>query len=258
MRVTRGQRNERAQAPRPRPEAASPPPRHTLTAQPGVAVRLTHNWHPVDELAWSLQGTAWVMVHNTALAVTPAHAVYVPAGVAHHVEVPAEAMLTPLFLPSMHALGPQAHRVQRTIALDALAAPLLGPRPGADMPGEARAFLQTLRGHDAEGAPPWPLDERAADVAEAVRRAPGDRTTLQQHAERLGVSARTLQRAFQAHTGLGFAQWRVRWRLARANTLLRDGATVAEAAAACGYTASSFIARYRAEFGVTPGRRAGR
>ncbi|MDR2256876.1 MAG: AraC family transcriptional regulator [Arthrobacter sp.] len=258
MYVTRVQRHERAQPPLPGAEPATPPRRQRLTAQPGVAVRLSHNWHPVDELAWSLEGTAWVKVHDTALAVTPEHAVYVPAGVAHHVEVPAEAMLAPLFLPSMHALGPQAHRVRRSPALDALAAPLMGPHPGADLPGEARAFVRTLRGHDAEGGPPWPLDERAAAVAEAVRRDPGGRMTLQEHAERLGVSARTLQRAFQANTGLGFTQWRARWRLARATTLLRDGATVSEAAAACGYTASSFIARYRAEFGVTPGQRAGR
>lgn len=247
---------ERAAAPHSSSAGSDAPTRRpALTAQSGVAVRLTHNWHPVDELAWSLEGTAWVKVHDTALAVTPEHAVYVPAGVAHHVEVPAEAMLKPVFLPGMHTLGPQAHRVRRTEALDALAAPLMDPHPGADLPGEARAFMRALRGHDAEGAPPWPIDERAAAVADAVRLRPAGRETLEDHAARAGVSARTLQRAFKDQTGMGFAQWRARWRLARATTLLRDGATVAEAAVACGYTPSAFIARYRAEFGVTPRRR---
>lgn len=240
------------------PDAAQPDPqivRPALTAHSGVAVRLTHNWHPVDELAWSLEGRAWVKVQGRTLAITPEQAVYIPAGTEHHVEVPAEALLEPIFLPGVHLLGPSAHQIRRGKELDRRAAPLLRPQPGADLPQQARNFVATLSHSDAEGTPPWPTDPRAAAVAEAVRLRPDETCTLQTHATRVGASPRTLQRVFLEQTGLGFSQWRARWRLSWANFLLRDGLSVAEAARACGYTPSAFIARYRHEFGVTPGRR---
>ena len=37
---------------------------------------------------------------------------------------------------------------------------------------------------------------------------------------------------------------------------LLEECSVTQAARACGYTPSTFIARYRAEFGITPGREA--
>ncbi|MFZ2749831.1 MAG: helix-turn-helix transcriptional regulator, partial [Propioniciclava sp.] len=70
------------------------------------------------------------------------------------------------------------------------------------------------------------------------------------------VSARTVQRAFLKETGLSFSQWRARCRLSAGAERLREGASVTQAARACGYTPSTFIARYRAEFGITPGREA--
>jgi len=78
--------------------------------------------------------------------------------------------------------------------------------------------------------------------------------TLQEWAQRLGTSEKTLMRLFQRETGLSFRGWRQRMRLLSSLKWLEEGNSVTNAALSCGYdSTSAFIAAFKGLFGFTPG-----
>lgn len=216
--------------------------------------RMEMEHHTVDELVWMRHGRAVISAAGRVLIATTDTAVYLPAGHDHGVHLAPGAGVEPVFLPCVHRLGPDVHRLRRTPSLDAAVEAVLRPDGMATFPGALQLLIQELVTCDRSEAPPWPQDPRAVAVARALRADPADPSTLAQHARRLGVSERTLQRAFTADTGLPFSRWRAAQRLAEGVRRLRAGEPVAQAARASGYTPSAFIARYRARYGTTPGR----
>lgn len=133
-----------------------------------------------------------------------------------------------------------------------LAAPLAVPRRRPTLATEA--LVTVLRPWTRTPQPPLPSDPRALLIAQRILADPSDNVTLATLAAQANVSVRTLQRTFLAETGMSFVRWRTRCRLRAGATLLRNGGSVAAAANAAGYTPSTFIARYREAFGITPGR----
>jgi AraC-like DNA-binding protein len=83
---------------------------------------------------------------------------------------------------------------------------------------------------------------------------PEQNVTLQEWAQRLGTSEKTLMRLFQRETGLSFRGWRQRMRLLSSLKWLEEGNSVTNAALSCGYdSTSAFIAAFKGLFGFTPG-----
>ncbi len=82
---------------------------------------------------------------------------------------------------------------------------------------------------------------------------PGDPRALADWAAALGVSPRTLTRAFRAETGLSLGGWQAAVRAQRAVLLLAAGERVDEVAEAVGYaSASAFGAAFRRQTGRAP------
>ena len=111
----------------------------------------------------------------------------------------------------------------------------------------------------AETAPlelPLPSDARAVSFARRLMAEPGATASLADLARGSGALLRkTLQRLFQAQTGLSLEAWRARVRMQQAVVALSAGAPVTEAALDAGYqSASAFIAAFKRAFGVTPAR----
>lgn len=91
-------------------------------------------------------------------------------------------------------------------------------------------------------------------VADAVREDPGDQRTLADWASELGVSTRTVTRAFSAETGTSFVRWVAAVRAQHAIGLLTRGWDVESVAEQVGYrSASAFGAAFRRTTGLTPG-----
>ncbi|MEU4422100.1 helix-turn-helix transcriptional regulator [Actinoplanes sp. NPDC024001] len=98
----------------------------------------------------------------------------------------------------------------------------------------------------------------AAAVARALTRDPADATSLGEWADRLHVSAKTLQRDFEREYGMAYTRWRTMLRL-KASRVLLDRHPVTEVAHLVGYASpSAFVAAFAREYGCTPGRHAGR
>lgn len=227
---------------------------HHRVRRPSPRARQFSNAHAVDELTWVREGRLVLRIGGQTLTATPHRTVYVPAGVEHDVEPVGNTTAKPLFLSAVHHLGDRALALPRTDALNRLAAPLDEPGPGL---GPAMAqFMDALLPWVRTAPPPLPEEPRARHIARHLLAEPAASATLGELAAAERVSARTVQRAFLKETGLSFSQWRARCRLSAGAERLREGASVTQAARACGHTPSTFIARYRAEFGITPGREA--
>ena len=97
-----------------------------------------------------------------------------------------------------------------------------------------------------------PLAQRVAD---ALRSDPTDTPRIRDLAAALGVSDRTLERAFLADAAMTIGEWRQRSRISRAIALLAGGGDVKGVALEVGYeTPSAFVVAFKKYVGVTPGR----
>ena len=95
----------------------------------------------------------------------------------------------------------------------------------------------------------------ALRVADALAADPADTPRIRDLAAELGVSARTLERAFIADAGLAVGEWRQRMRICRSIALLAGGGTVKDVALEAGYsTPSAFVAVFKKYAGTTPGQ----
>ncbi|WP_297007515.1 helix-turn-helix domain-containing protein [uncultured Corynebacterium sp.] len=106
----------------------------------------------------------------------------------------------------------------------------------------------------APDSPPIPRSRLLRDLAETVLQNPGDDTSLEGWAARLGLCTRQLTRRFQAETGMSYRNWRTLVRVDRASHLLRHGDSVTRSATAVGFaTVPAFVRAFDRRFGVTPG-----
>ena len=95
----------------------------------------------------------------------------------------------------------------------------------------------------------------ALRVAKALASDPADTPRISDLAAELGVSARTLERAFAADALMSFGEWRQRSRMCRAIALLAAGGAVKDVALEVGYsTPSAFVAVFKQYTGATPGK----
>ncbi|WP_183014359.1 AraC family transcriptional regulator [Achromobacter sp. UMC46] len=117
-------------------------------------------------------------------------------------------------------------------------------------------LLQELK--HREHAPqllPMPVDARLQDLAHTLLDTPDDTAGIDEWAQRLNMSSRTLMRRFRQETGVTLGQWRQQARLLRALEMLSRGGSVTEAALSVGYeSTSAFIGSFRSAFGMTPTR----
>ena len=132
-------------------------------------------------------------------------------------------------------------------------------------PGElSEAYLEQLfevllvEVKQREHAPvllPMPDDPRLQDLANTLLGTPDDPSGIDEWAQRLNMSTRTLMRRFRQETGVTLGQWRQQARLLRGLEMLCRGGSVTEAALSVGYeSTSAFIGNFRAAFGMTPTR----
>jgi AraC-like DNA-binding protein len=97
-----------------------------------------------------------------------------------------------------------------------------------------------------------PIAQRVANVLASD---PGGTPRIRDLAAELGVSDRTLERAFVADAGMTLGEWRQRARIGRAIALLAGGMEVKDVALEVGYeTPSAFVVAFKKHVGTTPGK----
>ena len=220
---------------------------------------LVFDWHTHDkhQVAWAPTGVLMVRTGSTAWVLPPTRALWIPAGIRHETLSTSSATMQAVYVRPH--LCPISWTDCTPVAAGTLFAELIGYLSSPDLDPAARARGEAVVVdllHPVTMATievPMPREERAREVAEALRDSPADNRTLVEWGRDVGASDRTLARGFLADTGLSFGRWRTRLRLNAALADLAVGAPVGTVARAVGYASTSaFVAAFRRETGVTP------
>lgn len=218
--------------------------------------------HPWAQLVYSRSGVMHVTAEGRVWFVPPTRAIWIPSRVEHEIGVRGEVALRTLYVSEERAggvkRGVEALEVSPLLGeviLHVLGVGMLDPTVAEHdrLAGVLMDLIGAARGVDL--ALPLPRDARALRLAERLRADPADKSELEVMAGEAGASLRTLQRCFGEETGLTIEAWRQKARLVYAAAALTAGASVTDAALDCGYDSpSAFIAAFRRQFGVTPGK----
>jgi AraC-like DNA-binding protein len=215
--------------------------------------------HPEHQLIYATRGVMTVWSNDVTWVVPPQRAVWIPAGTPHRITIHG--------VVSMRTLYVKTHLIafSRTCCVVGVS-PLL-----RELILHACTFLGLRRRVRAEAhlidmivdqlarleiSPLQlihPSDPRAARIAVALSRDPGDRRSLAAVCEAAGASKRTIERIFLLETHMSLGQWRQQARLVHSLRLLAAGSKISHVAFDAGYsTPSAFIAMFRKALGTTP------
>ncbi|APB00194.1 helix-turn-helix transcriptional regulator [Nocardia seriolae] len=241
-----------------RPARTGPPLLAITRADIGPGGVLDSHRHAEHMIAWAATATATLRTGARDWLVPPTHALWVPAGTDHAVEMlrpgdfcavvldparcpidwpePTGVRITPLVRELIRHLDANPHRDDAGRQAESLLLTLLEPVP--------TTTFQV----------PLPEDPRLRVIADALIADPGSDRDLAAWAHFANASVRTVSRLFAAETGMTFAQWRTRVRIRAALTHLARGASVGATARAVGYRKpSAFAATFHRLTGQHPG-----
>jgi AraC-like DNA-binding protein len=231
-----------------------------LTLRPGAEIGVHR--HPWGQLVFAAAGVMRVSTETETWLTPATKAIWLPAGVAHRIDIQGEVALRTLYIaPARAALLPAdpatlaVEPLLRELILHIVRIGLLA----AERPEHGRmtgVLIDLLNGARREDLRlPLPADPRARAAAFRLQAAPADAADLSALAAESGASLRTLQRLFPRETGLTLEAWRQKARLIHAMGRLASGERVTAAALDSGYQSiGAFIAAFSRQFGTTPGR----
>ncbi|RPK41448.1 HTH-type transcriptional repressor of iron proteins A [Streptomyces sp. ADI93-02] len=224
---------------------------------PAVPTEWAPHAHALHELVWVRGGTVTSRVADRVFTVSEGHGLWMPAGLVHGGRATAGAEFHDAFFVPGRA--PITFEEPQAIAMTPLLESLLSHLSRTDLDDAARTRAESvvfdvLQPSERQFVLPLPGDARIDAIAEALLDDPADCRSLEEWARGVGISERTITRAFRHATGLSFAQWRQVLRVHRALTLLSEGLDVTTVSETLGYAQpSTFIASFRRVMGTTPG-----
>ncbi|RMX07022.1 AraC family transcriptional regulator [Allofranklinella schreckenbergeri] len=235
--------------------------------------------HACGHVLYAAEGVLRVQTPAGHWLVPPTAAVWLRPGVPHRLHTPVAVRAYGVFIHPAHGSALPAHDgvlhasalLRELIAALALVDPAQPPTPRAQLLGQllmtelsagpdGHAATPSLPPHRAHHQPlhrpfhlPWPADARLARVCAQLLAQPGDTREAAAWAAQSAMSAKTFQRRFLQHTGLGFGQWRQQMRLLHSLPLLLGGAPITQAALQSGYgSPSAYTVAFGKHFGCTP------
>lgn len=217
--------------------------------------------HRKGQLVVALRGGVTCDVAGGRWMVPPQFAVWIPGGLVHSNRVITDARLCFLFLEPGAVRLPDACC---TLAISPLVRELVLHLADKGRPGvqddTIDGIVTVLLGQLAQ-APierlylPLPDHPGLRRIADALTSDPGDRTTLEQWADALAMSPRSLARLVKSRTSMTFGRWRQQLQLIVALGELASKVPVQEVASHLGYdSVTAFIAMFKKALGTSPGR----
>lgn len=250
------------------PPRIDPLPRVAPTAKHPVTVNVrtlpanghvpthAHDW---AQLACTLRGAVRLRAAQTTWIVPPTRAVWIPPRVEHEVHLIGEVALRTVYVDASAA--PRGLATCEVIDVSGLMRELIETLAAVDRKTQTVRYtlLTSLLLEEMRIAPTLsldlqlPRDRRLRALCEALLEDPGAALGLEEWAQRVGASPRTLARLFKEELGMTFGQWRQRVRLAQAAALVSGGRSLASVAASLGYeSASAFSAMFKRALGRPP------
>jgi AraC-like DNA-binding protein/quercetin dioxygenase-like cupin family protein len=226
-----------------------------------LAVRRTYHGHSV--MLWMYRGTARVSIDDRDLHLSEGDAVWMPDGHSHEVAVDADSVALPMaILSDQFPVGISdvvVTRVPKRLTrymLHNVISNITGLKPTDHDPLEVLGVFGDLlerRRAMIEASVTMPTTPAALEIARATLDDLASERSASQWAERIGVSARTVNRWFRDETGRAFARWRTVARMQRATELMDHGRAPSAAARRVGYVhLSAFSRDFREHVGMSP------
>ncbi|MDR7034806.1 helix-turn-helix transcriptional regulator [Mesorhizobium sp. BE184] len=215
--------------------------------------------HSRSQLLHALTGVVLVKTRYGSWMVPPDHAMWIPAGIAHTVNMLGRVSMRSLYvdpeaidgLPSgLRVVGVSA--LMRSLIIEAVALP-------DEKPSARNTLLLTLMLHEIPTMPerplglPFPADARIAALCRRFVASPSPHATIHEWAEAVGMSRRTFTRVFHRQTGLSLSTWRQQALLFAALPRLADGEPVTRVALDLGYdSVPAFTTMFKRMLGTSP------
>ncbi len=212
--------------------------------------------HREAQLLYAVSGVMRAVTAQGAWVIPPTRAVWIPPQVGHEIFMSGDVQMRSLFIAP--ELSPASLQHCCVLAVTPLLRELIlravqGP-PHADNPLIQQLMLEELAG--LENLPlhiPMPNDRRLQNICLALLREPDHPNTLEDWAQQVGASSRTLARLFQQQLQMNFNAWRQQLRLMEALPRLLAGDSVQSVARDLGYgSARAFSAMFRRLLGDNP------
>ncbi|OBU86175.1 AraC family transcriptional regulator [Chromobacterium subtsugae] len=217
--------------------------------------------HRRHQLLFAAAGCITIELADTLCLLPPSRAAWIPAGTAHRVRMRGVVAYRSLyFAVDLPFPAPPLQVVEvNPLLREVIERMAWWPW---DLPAERQRSLLAVFGEELQAARgenwrlPFPADARLASWLDGVRGG-AQPPRLNQLADAVGASERTISRIFIRDTGMSYQAWRQQWRLLRAMEMLADGMGTSETAQRLAFASdSAFIAFFRQHTGATPARRA--
>ncbi|PWE55927.1 AraC family transcriptional regulator [Metarhizobium album] len=231
---------------------------HSTEIPGGYTVPVHH--HRRTQILCVFRGVVLVATDSGRWMIPPGHALLIPRGLAHAVEMLSDVSMRSLYIsPRDGKAVPGAPKVlevtdlARSLLLEALK---LREAPAGH--GKARLVYALLL-EEMESLPerplglPFPLHERLADLCRRYLRNPAPDARIDDWAESLAMSRRTFTRLFREETGLSFVTWRQQACVFASLPKLAEGWPVTHVALEAGYeSVPAFTTMFKRMLGTSP------
>lgn len=245
---------------RPHPDTIAPTPARPvcLVARDlNAAELLSAHCHRWGQVTYATDGVVRVTVGNSTWIVPPQRAIWIPPDVVHEVATLERVRLRALYVQAEAA--PFAGSTCTVLNVSTLLRELVLALARAPAGSAREAMLSALILDEVATSTTLPIrvalpdDKRLKMLCKGLIDDPGSALTLEDWADRVGASGRTLARLFERELGMGFGQWRQQVRLAHAASLVARGMPLSRVAVELGYASqSAFSAMFRKTFGQSP------
>ena len=232
----------------------------TLAYEYASGFEVKEHAHGSDQVIYANRGVMEIASGQSFWVIPPHFAVWIPAHTMHRIRMPSAVSMRTVYVRS--GLASRLPRLCTVLYVTPLLRELIleSVRIGQlRSRNRMHCAIRDLLISNLEAATPLPTsltlpkDARALAVAFAVMARQSDSPPLERVCATVGVSVRTVERAFRREVGTDFETWRRQMRLTKAVELLVGGRSVKEVSFAVGYSQpSAFIEMFRRTFGATP------
>jgi AraC-like DNA-binding protein len=216
--------------------------------------------HSRSQLLHALTGVVLVKTRYGRWMVPPDHAMWIPAGIEHGVEMLGHVSMRSVYVmpDALEGLPTRLKVVGLTALMRSLIVEAVTMPDERQLEGRTELVLNLLL-HEIPSLPeqplglPFPGDARLAALCRRFVAAPSPHATIDEWADMAGMSRRTFTRAFQRQTGLSLSTWRQQALLFAALPRLADGEPITRVALDLGYdSVPAFTTMFKRMLGASP------
>lgn len=217
--------------------------------------------HQKSQLLFAASGCMSISIDGAKCILPPTRAAWIPAGVEHYAKMSNVVAYRSLYFEP--ALCQEFPDTLTVFSINPLLRELIERMAfwPWDKAREEQQNIIALFREELKVAPqesmalPLPKDRRLQKWLKGIVEERYLPQPLNQIAQSVGASAKTVTRIFIKETGMPYQSWRQQWRLFMAIKSLSEGKSVADIAAQLEFSSdSAFVSFFRQQTGETPGK----